>query len=367
MGRVHGRAFPKEIAEIAAIRLELAVAQGRFRDEDPALRVAAKHLPLLRAFDEDLYEELLGIAEGAGIEAAKVVVLNHYTDLKDLDPEGAGEGPGEGVDGEDEGDHCSAIWVRAGSEPLLAQTWDMHGSAMPYVLLLEVPSRRGRPAQKLLSITGCVGMAGINAAGLSVTINNLKSRDGRVGVLWPALVRRMLREPSVRGATHLLFTAPMGSGHHYLLADREEAVAIETSGLLKEVVFRYRPGRPRRPGVREERLFFHTNHCVGEHVKEVSWVAPTSTTYERYAWLKQSFEASASGSLPESPEALWARLGSHEGYPRSLCTHLATEASPHAMATCAGVLMRPRSSTLWASAGCLHEATPERFTFESEP
>ena len=53
MGRVHGQAFAKEIAEIAAIRLELVVAQGRFRDEDQALRVADKHMPLLRAFDED--------------------------------------------------------------------------------------------------------------------------------------------------------------------------------------------------------------------------------------------------------------------------------------------------------------------------
>ena len=33
-------------------------------------------------------------------------------------------------------DDCSAVYTPTPEGPLLAQTWDMHGSAMPYVMML---------------------------------------------------------------------------------------------------------------------------------------------------------------------------------------------------------------------------------------
>ncbi len=35
-------------------------------------------------------------------------------------------------------------------------------------------------------------MAGVNSSGVGVTINNLSSTDARIGVIWPALVRKAL-------------------------------------------------------------------------------------------------------------------------------------------------------------------------------
>ena len=58
---------------------------------------------------------------------------------------------------------------------------------------------------------------------------------------------------------------------------------------------------------------------------------------------------------------LWARLGSHEGHPRGVCTHLATPKSPHAMLTCAGLLMNLRERRIWAAPGCIHGVTPDEF------
>ncbi|MEZ4609969.1 MAG: hypothetical protein R2838_06930 [Caldilineaceae bacterium] len=41
------------------------------------------------------------------------------------------------------------------------------------------------------TITGCVGMIGMNEHGVAVGINNLLGRDGRPGVHWPFVVRHV--------------------------------------------------------------------------------------------------------------------------------------------------------------------------------
>jgi isopenicillin-N N-acyltransferase-like protein len=347
MGRAHGETFRAEIHALAALRTELVVAQGKLADAGQVLEVARAHLPVLAAFDARLSDELSGIAEGAALDPAALVVLNHYTDLKDLGPEAVGKS--ESPHDED----CSAVAAGTPAGPVLGQTWDMHGSAAAFVAALHVPAFEERPEAWMLSLTGCLGMAGMNAAGVGVTINNLRSHDARVGIVWPALVRRMLAERDARAAAEVLMAAPMSSGHHYLVADRAHAFGVETSGVLKSMIFE--AAWASRP----DAVYVHTNHCLGEAVGAVSSIAPGSTTLERYAWLTRD--------LAERPLAdardLFARLGSHEGHPRSVCTHLASEVAPHAMATCAGVVMDLGAGRAWAAPGCIHGVEPTEFVF----
>lgn len=331
MGHAHGEHFRASIHALAQIRIELAIAQGAYADEAAVLRTARRHLPILEAFDVALYEELVGIAEGADLDPARVVVVNHYTDLKDIAEE-----------------DCTSVACRTPDGPLLAQTWDMHGSAEPFVCLLKIPPQRDRPAVVAFSLTGCLALAGMNATGLGVTINNLKSRDAQVGVAWPALVRRMLVERGVPAAKHVLMSAPMSSGHHYLFADARAACGVETSGQRKAVVFEARWADA------ESAFYAHTNHCLSDEIGAVSWVSETSTSHARYDFIT----ASAAARPIAGAADLWSRLGSHEGYPRSLCTHLATPEAPHAIKTCGAVLMDPSRRTLLATAGCVHEARP---------
>lgn len=355
-GAFHGRAFAREIAEIAAIRSELAQSQGLFRSDAELLAVAERHLPVLEGFDRALHQELLGIAEGAGLPPARVVVLNHYTDLKDLDPARVLVSPGAPRRAHDpeRDDECSAIAAGTREGAILGQTWDMHGSALPYVMRLHVPPWEGRPEAWLLSITGCLGMAGMNAAGVGITINNLKSTDARVGLVWPALVRRVLAETSAEAGRDVVLAAPLGSGHHYAIADARRAFGIETSGRLAEV---WSELDVSRPGA----AFHHENHCVGTEVAKVSTISPTSTTLER----AERLEASLRARPIESAADLWARLGSHEGHPRGVCTHLANEASPHAMLTCAGVLMNLTTKQMWAAPGCISGVVPDELRFDA--
>lgn len=337
-GRAHGEHFRARIHEIAEIRVELAVAQGGLSSEEALLDVARAHLPVLEAFDGPLSEEFHGIAEGAEIELGRLVVLNHYTDLKDVRDE-----------------ECTSAVARTADGPVFGQTWDMHGSVEPYVCMLHIPAFEKRPETWAFSITGCLALAGMNSSGLGICINNLKSHDARVGVVWPALVRRMLAERGSEAALHVLQTAPMASGHHYLIGDAHRTYGVETSGERKAIVFdrRFDDGS-------EPFSYIHTNHCVSDEIDAVSWVSEWSTSFERYAWL----EASVAERAIADRRDLWTRFGSHDGYPRSLCTHLASDEKPHAMKTCGAVVMDPARLQLWAVKGCAHEAEPSTYTFE---
>jgi isopenicillin-N N-acyltransferase-like protein len=352
-GFVHGRSCADQIADIARIRSELACSQGRFRSDAELLRVADAHLPVLERFDEELFDELRGIASGADQPAGRIVVLNHYTDLKDLDPATLLGRLEPSPKSKNEDDDCSAIVAATKEGAVLGQTWDMHGSAAPFVAVLHVPASANAPEAWLLTVTGCLGMAGMNAAGVGITINNLKSSDARVGLVWPAVVRRCLRETTAMAAADIVRRAPLGSGHHYLVADERIALGIETSGQRSEI---WKQLDLRSVGVG----FHHENHCLGREVADVTTISPSSTTLERF----ERIEASLSQRAVEGSSDLWSRLGSHEGFPRSVCTHLATETGPHAMQTCAGIVMNLTKRRIWAAAGCIHDVQPEELHFQ---
>jgi isopenicillin-N N-acyltransferase-like protein len=347
-GLHHGRALSQEIAAIAAIRSELCLSQGMFRSDAELLQIAALHLPVLEAFDRELFDELRGIADGAGLPLTRIVVLNHYTDLKDLDPrvvlgpQGAEpRAPQRDVEKEED---CTAIVAATAQGGVLAQTWDMHGSAAPFVIALHLPAVGEVPEAWMLSIAGCLGMAGMNRRGVGITINNLKSNDARVGLVWPALVRRVLTTKSAEEARDQVIRAPLGSGHHYLVADAARAFGIETSGTLSEV---WAQADLRALGSG----FHHENHCRGTVVNAVSSISPISTTLLRHAFME-------SQPAPSSAREIWARLGSHEGYPKSVCTHLSSPEAPHAMLTCAGLLMELEAKRIAWRPGCLNEKSP---------
>ena len=339
-GRGHGEAFRGEIGSLAEIRLFLCT-QMTGASREAVLNAARQHVPVLERYDPALADELIGIAEGAALDPALIVVLNHYTDLRDLDL--GADHHGDTTDG------CSVIYARTGAGVLAAQTWDMHATSIPYVIMLQVPEQGGRPAAWILSLTGCLGIAGMNRRGLALCVNNLSSTDARVGVVWSALVRRALAQPSAAQARELLVEAPFGSGRHFLCADSEQAFGIEASGTRRAVVF---------DG--DARDYVHTNHCLDPLVETCTKIAPGATTHDRYRFLRESLDRRP----VDSADQLWELLGSTEGYPRSVCGNQSTPENPHGAATCAGLLMSPARGELLACAGFTHRAQPVRFTFE---
>ncbi len=337
-GEAQGELWRAEIRELAQIRSELALKKGSFADLAELEAVAGLHLPVLAAFSPALYAELLGIARAAGIRPEAAVVLNHYTDLRDV--------PVSVLGGDDPGG-CTAIYVPgAGEGAVLGQTWDMHGTARPFVRLLHLRPRSSDDEWLCFTLTGCLGMTGLSAAGLGVTINNLSSTDGQVGVVWPALVRTMLMAGSAAGARDCLLQARLSSGHHYMMADGREFFGVETSGQLKVVT-----------QIGAHAAHIHTNHCFDPVLRQRERVPPTSTTYRRMDLATTLYVQ----QRPRDAASVWQFLGSHDGYPKSLCSHVDDEdGDPSASRTCGMMVMALARGEVLAGAGCGHGQVPRR-------
>ena len=353
-GRIHGESFRGEIRALAEIRTYLCTRVGSFSERAQVMAAAKAHVPVLERYHAGLAAELLGIAEGAGVTPESVVIANHYTDLRDLLPDPASWVPAPTQDDPKltvrgnaggEGDGCSVIWSETPSGRILAQTWDMHATAIPYVMMLVVPESADGPAATLLTVTGCLGMAGMNAARVGIAINNLFSTDATLGVVWPAMVRRALHQRTAAAARDTIATSPIGSGHHYFVADRREAFALEASGTRRKQVF--------AGGA----VFVHANHALDPDIVARSKVPPTSTTFERHEWLETDL---ARAPLVDLADA-WQRLGSEDGWPRSVCTNMATPETPHGVATCGAIAMNLDTGELHAQQGFIHNVAPERW------
>ena len=359
-GRIHGESFRGEIAAVAAIRAYLCTKVGGFKSADQVTAAAAAHLPVLERYHAGLHAELLGIAEGAGVAPEAIVIANHYTDLRDLDPDpatwvpaptrddaalhGAPSGAGAGAASLG-GDGCSVIYGATPTGRIVAQTWDMHATAIPYVMVLRIPDSADGPAATLLTVTGCLGMAGMNTARVGIAINNLFSTDATLGVVWPAMVRRALHATTASAARDVIASSPIGSGHHYFVADRHEAYAIEASGTRRKQVFA------------NGTAYCHTNHCLDADIAARSKVPATSTTYDRMQWLEAHLGATPLRDIGDA----WLRLGSDEGWPRSICTNMATPESPHGAATCGAIAMNLDTGEVWAQQGLIHNVAAERW------
>ncbi len=331
-GEQHGEAFRDDIKAAYELRLRLMLERTDLKTADNVLALARQHLPILKAFDGGLYDE-----RGAQLSPEAIVVLNHYTDLRDLGLKDLAP--------RHEPDGCSAWFVAdgvVGGERFLGQTWDMHGSATPFALMLTIPHERG--TQVFFTITGCLGMTGMTSWGTALTINNLNSLDATQGVVWPAMVRKCVGQPSARDALNVAMSGAIGSGRHYIFADDNEAFAIETSGTIKRQVWAQASSTTTAS---PSASWFHTNHCLNDAIGEKSRVLPTSTTLKRFETLKARDDA---GARPKTPRDLYAAFGD-----------VALPFNPQAAddtATCGALVMDIRRREALACVGLPQEHEP---------
>jgi isopenicillin-N N-acyltransferase-like protein len=276
-GRVHGSECKGLIRSYLDERLGLsgdAAWSGRSTSAETVLSLAESTLAYHRAYSAGLYEEMLALADGAGLTPAEAVVVGGFTDLIDVVRAHDGWAPIE--------DDCTAVLDPANG--LLAQTWDMHASAGEYVVMLKLDPVSG-PGAVVQTTAGCLGQIGMNEAGIAVGINNLTS-IGKPGVTWPFVVRRALEQTTLDSAVDAVLEADLAGGHNYLLMGPDGAgVNIEAM-----------PGTTRVDRV-TEKPFVHTNHCLDEGTRleegarAAEHVASSQTRLEHGTDLAQDLEA----------------------------------------------------------------------------
>ncbi len=239
-----------------------------------------------------------------------LVVLNNYTDFRDIQP----------VD--DQG--CSLVYVKdqeLGTS--IGQTWDMHGSAKRYVTVMDIPLANNHRAI-VFSLVGCLGMMGFTTHGLVMGVNNINTDGAKAGVLWPTIVRDVLEQSSKAEMVNRLKSSPKTSGHNYLIANKDHGEMWEVCPGLSEMVGQVKPD--------EFGYVFHTNHCMGEAVSSrETKISQNSTTYIRHELLEKK--------LPQvrSLDQVYDLMNDHDGYPKSIGSNFQPNAQDPSI-TCGGAV-----------------------------
>ncbi|MDQ3247598.1 MAG: C45 family peptidase, partial [Chloroflexota bacterium] len=278
MGYAHGKTFADEIALLTEERLRLscdpAWTGGRQASLAEVTALGQACLAYHETFAPHLMDEIRGMAEATGLNINELVIMNGFTDFVDTianekavraalikygntavthHQNGQPQTPQVQVDA----GGCTAFIVdpaiTADGKGYIGQTWDMHTTATPHVIMLDVQPTDG-PALLTFTITGCVGMVGLNEHGVAVGINNLLGKDGRAGVHWPFVVRQMLAQRDVEAALEVLVRARLAGAHNYVLMGPDEAGVLKGYNIEATAT---------RCHVTETQDFIaHSNHCL---------------------------------------------------------------------------------------------------------
>lgn len=335
VGAVHGAMFASEIRQYVDDRVALS-AIGTNLGRDEVLAIASRMLEAHMRYDAALFAEMAAMADAAEISLEEAVIVGGYTDFIDTVRAYAGGSAFE--------DTCTAVLTtdaQSDGAGFLGQTWDMNASATPHVFLLDVTTVDD-PRVLTFTTHGTLGQIGMNSSGISVGISNLTVTDGALGVTWPFVVRKALRQESFDAALACIVEARLAGAHNFMLRD------AEGNGASIEVT----PTRLHIEWLGTEALV-HTNHCIATETVAVEAERPVLLSRSSADRFEQ-----ATGLLKEVPHTI-DLLMSLFADERSICRHRDPE---FGYESSGAAIMRPTTGDFWACWGLPSENEYERFS-----
>jgi len=345
MGYQHGLSYADGIRHFAEERVKLSgnpMWAGQSFTRSEVLAIAEACLDEHRAYSADLLDELQGMADATNLSVAELIVVCGFTDF--IDTVYNASNTKSTVPTHAGADNCTSFLIpnnkTATNQSFFGQTWDMHDSATPHVILI-----KGKPTNKpeFLAFTtvGCVGMIGMNSEGVAIGINNLSATDGQVGVTWNFVIRKALEQSNAEDALACITEANLAGAHNYLLMDKSgkgfNVEAMSTTTVVTEL---------------KDDAIVHTNHCLLDETQAVQRVREASSQESSENRLARGYELLSKDSLDEHDLQALTRD------PQSICV---TSSAPRHIETCGAAIMRPATGDFWAVWGLPSENEYEHF------
>jgi hypothetical protein len=277
LGRAQGEQLREPIAAFMEQRLAAFVEYARERGGsslDRFLAVGADCLRVFERWDPEGAAELAGIAEAAGVAPAALYATTNMTDVRDvlLLPNPNSE---EG---------CTSLFVPAArsrsNQVIVGQTWDLNPTDLEFVVAVHRRPQNGLETWSV-SCAGSLSLTGMNAAGVAVGTNNIKTRRSRVGVGYLSILHRAIRARAAAEARELIMAAPRAAAHSYWFADASGALELECDPLT--VVERHANAH----------ALARTNHCLSSEMRAAEAEDATASSQKRLARAQASLQAGA--------------------------------------------------------------------------
>ncbi|PLB33369.1 putative acyl-CoA:6-aminopenicillanic-acid-acyltransferase [Aspergillus candidus] len=253
----------------------------------------------LQRLTPDLYSEMEGIAEGAGLDVLDIVALNCRSEL-------ALELYTNVADG------CTSVsWKKTENSRLLAQNWDWTSLVSGNIVLMSV-EREGKPKVFMVTEAGVVGKIGFNSAGVGVGLNAIKARPCETSKLPIHVALRLcLESTSVDQALSTISKlGGLASAQYIVLADNERSLGLELSPLGDFVLEEDDNG-----------IVTHTNHFIANRsIGDEPWQPDSDTRLRRVQQLCSELMDDGVHGKHATPAILRDRIFSDMyNMPNSIC------------------------------------------------
>lgn len=193
----------------------------------------------------------------------------------------------------------------------LGQNWDWETKQAQNLILLTIIPRDGElPAIKMVTEAGLIGKIGLNSNGVGVCLNAIRAKGcdpSRMPV--HLALRKILESSSVRAAIVALKEVGVASSAHFLIADSNSAVGLETTCATFSEIEMDSRGR-----------VFHSNHLVAAHqeVKEPRWLPDSLFRLSRIETLADELETTT-GEGGINMEGFKGLFVDEENFPAAIC------------------------------------------------
>ncbi|WP_160120322.1 C45 family autoproteolytic acyltransferase/hydolase [Rhodovarius lipocyclicus] len=226
-----------------------AQLKGNGLDAEGVRAMARAFIPRIEAFEPDYVAEMRGIAEGANVELADIVLVNCRTEVLQLAKRAAKPAEPDGCTG-------AIIMPEASADGALihGQNWDWKSECAETGVVLRI---RREDGPDILTFVEAGGLArcGLNGAGVAVTANYLESdRDYRQeGIPLSLLRRKILEQEQVALAFRAIYCTPKSASNNLMLS--------HASGFGIDVECAPDESFPLEP---EGGLLVHSNHWLSQ-------------------------------------------------------------------------------------------------------
>ncbi len=231
MGLVHGKKFARQVKHNVAYYLNY-LSKATHRTSKEVLTRAREFGPVIAKHVPKLFEEIEGIARGAGCPLDEILAVNARSDLLVVGRKKRKEVPvaSERVPG------CTALALEGnldGAELLaLGQNWDWNRALRDNTIVLRLNPANG-PRIVTFTEAGMVGKIGFNDRRLGVCLNFLRHRqddpEREPGVPVHCLLRAVMGCDTLQDAVELVSRAPRCASANFLMAQngREDRIALD--------------------------------------------------------------------------------------------------------------------------------------------
>ena len=215
LGRAVGEAAREQVeASVDFFRENFTSMTGGRLTFDEAERQAVAYADAARRWLPRYVEELEGLAEGARVPFASLLVLNCGEEFTSDEPVGATPPPGSPRSG----DHCTAVAVVAGDRHVVGHNMDWYVIDAVNSVLFDLT---GPDGTRVMGLAGApyLLMLGMNSHGIANVSNSVHSNDNRIGVPNVFVRRATLEARTLEEARDRGLLAARARGTNQFLAD----------------------------------------------------------------------------------------------------------------------------------------------------